>query len=174
MGRESRLLSIPDRITSNLDLKRIMDAQGCDVTFLFNTQVPKAMPSEPGERRLYIINLDQQDRGGTHWTGMLSAPSHAYYYDSFGTPPPKHILEWVRAHGKTVIYNTSQIQHHDSLMCGWYVVWFLVRLCHHTNGNITPETFLDLIQQWDPWSSQRNERKINAYRMQLIKKYYKR
>ena len=75
----------------------------------------------------YIVNLDDAIGGGTHWTGLIITKDMAIYYDSFGAPAPNSIISFVRRYNANIkiIYSIDQIQHMDSVYCGYFVVYFL-------------------------------------------------
>ena len=39
----------------------------------------------------YILNLDNDDRGGTHWVACIINNKYIFYFDSFGYKPPEII-----------------------------------------------------------------------------------
>ena len=66
----------------------------------------------------YIINLDDSDGGGTHWTAYYYKNGGHFFFDSYGLPPPKNIVN-----KKKVIYSTNTIQklpNSCGLLC---VIW---------------------------------------------------
>jgi hypothetical protein len=75
----------------------------------------------------YVINLEDSDAGnGTHWTCLIITKRHAIYFDSFGLPIPESIKNFIhRFSDIPIIYSTDQIQHMDSLFCGWFVIYFM-------------------------------------------------
>lgn len=84
----------------------------------------KVKPKKGG----YIINLQDHDKGnGTHWTALVLLEDHAIYYDSYGIVPPKDIRKFVSRYDKKmpILYSTDQIQSLESVLCGWYCIFFL-------------------------------------------------
>lgn len=71
----------------------------------------------------YIVNLDNIYGPGTHWTCFFCHNKIVVYFDSFGLSLPKDIIKFCK--GKTIIYNTDQIQHIDSQACGYYCLAFI-------------------------------------------------
>lgn len=75
-----------------------------------------------------VLNLDDKDSKGTHWTCWYINGSHVYYFDSYGLPPPKEFIQYIR-HSKPaqqIIYNTFQLQRAtDGPICGHLCVQIL-------------------------------------------------
>jgi hypothetical protein len=88
---------------------------------LFNTIKPKVGG--------YIINLEDSDLGGSHWTCLILTKYRnlAIYYDSFGKPMPQDIIRFIKRFNKkcNIIYNIDQIQDIDSIYCGYFCLYFL-------------------------------------------------
>ena len=86
---------------------------------IFNNIIPKS-----GN---YIVNLDNSDGNGSHWTALILTQTCAIYFDSFGQPMPQSILRFIRKYSKSckIIYSRNQIQALDSVFCGWYCLNFL-------------------------------------------------
>jgi hypothetical protein len=87
----------------------------------------------------YIANLDNVYGPGTHWTCFYCVNKIVVYFDSFGLSPPKDIVKFCK--GKTIIYNTDQIQHIDSQACGYYCLAFIVYF------NKIPKQYLKTVKQ---------------------------
>ena len=92
-----------------------------------------ALPSKPRRGECGIINLDDSFGGGTHWVAYRN--SSPEYYDSFGLPPPKEILNYL---GPRTIYSSDESQDRDSVLCGWWCLYFLIERQKGTS-------FLDVI-----------------------------
>ena len=69
----------------------------------------------------YYINMQDADEGeGTHWVLLkIFDNKHALYFDSFGMPPPKDIIEKVKT---AIPYSNRHIQDISSHACGYYVL----------------------------------------------------
>jgi hypothetical protein len=74
-----------------------------------------------------IINLSKIAAIGTHWVSYYNSPESPYveYFDSFGLPPSKSITLFLNTSGKPIIYNDTQLQLADSVLCGLYCIYFL-------------------------------------------------
>jgi hypothetical protein len=70
----------------------------------------------------YIINLDEENGNGTHWTALTYNKDYAIYFDSFGIIPPLEIIQQVKS--KLLHHSVFIIQDGDSVMCGWFCIFF--------------------------------------------------
>ena len=66
----------------------------------------------------YVINLDEYEDVGTHWTALYVKDNEITYFDSFGVEHvPKEIKKFV-GH-KNIKTNIYRIQADNSIMCGF-------------------------------------------------------
>ena len=74
----------------------------------------------------YIINLDLDNRGGSHFIACVSLPDKIYWYDPFGTINNilKDFIE--KTFKKKVIYNNVQNQKYQEKNCGLRCLSFLL------------------------------------------------
>jgi hypothetical protein len=86
---------------------------------LFNKATPKLGS--------YIVNLDDSTGIGTHWCAFIITDKMAMYFDSFGAPMPQAILRFIKRYNSNlkIIYSIDQIQHRDSIYCGYFCVFWL-------------------------------------------------
>ena len=145
--------------------------------FLLQHDVP---PMSAFSRQTYFIcNLDKIPRGGgTHWTGLVTGPGYALYYDSYGLPASRRLDEFLMdLKDRRVIrlYNDSSgsTQSMSSVMCGWYVCHFLAfmaRLPEWARMVEAGEHFHKYINyEWDPFPSLWNEAKIDRFYRNVMK-----
>ena len=73
----------------------------------------------------YIINLQNHDEGGSHWTAFIKDKNNIYYYDSFGVVPPQNLYDIFKLDSHNIYYNTSDDQNFDSTSCGWWSISFI-------------------------------------------------
>ena len=94
---------------------------------------------ERGKKKIGIIfNLDEHNRGGSHWVAMFVNCNLGiiYYFDSYGDPAPKQIrkLGWEIQKqseniGKRYKYKSNKIRHqYTDSECGMYCLYFIVEL----------------------------------------------
>lgn len=75
---------------------------------------------EQSKHGAYILNIDNQGRGGTHWVACILSPGKVEYFDSYGMPP--------NFTAKNLYYNDTYIQdpaNPNDAACGYYCVHFL-------------------------------------------------
>jgi hypothetical protein len=79
------------------------------------------------------FNFDPHDKPGSHWVAAMIdlKEKAAYYYNSYGEPPPPQIaefLEKMKQQGiKKIVYN--DIRHQKKMSeCGMYSIYFLVSM----------------------------------------------
>ena len=71
----------------------------------------------------HIINLDEYESTGTHWTVFYENAKNVTYLDSFGVAHiPKEIWKFI---GNKNITNIYRIQAYDSIMCGYFCIVFI-------------------------------------------------
>ena len=71
----------------------------------------------------YVINIDKDDIGGSHWICLYVNGKNAVYFDSFGEECPTEILNFCK--GKKLIMNSFQLQDIIDIDCGWWCIGFL-------------------------------------------------
>ena len=84
------------------------------------------------QRGCYIINLqDARDGGGTHWVALI-LDDYVSYYDSFGLHLSEDVSQFISwyLHSANIdnddcIYNSTQFQNMNSILCGYFCVYFL-------------------------------------------------
>ena len=84
-----------------------------------------------------VVNLDTSIEPGSHWVGIFAfSKDLAYYFDSFGQPPPDRIKDHF---SKFIIFRYNKVKHQSLLseVCGYYVMFFIY-LCSfgHTLNHI--------------------------------------
>ena len=72
-----------------------------------------------------VINLDSQIVPGTHWCCYRNIDKYCEYFDSFGLPMPEQVLAYMRTDGKRIIYSGDEIQERDSVLCGYWCLYYL-------------------------------------------------
>lgn len=95
---------------------------------------------------IYIINLDDSQNGGTHWTLLfMLSPKKGIYIDSFGFPPPQIIVDKSRK-DVNVVYSDVIIQSLKSEMCGLFAVANAFLIAEHfAEAKKSPKHFLNKI-----------------------------
>ena len=84
-----------------------------------------------------IINLDDYIGSGTHWVAYRNGNKYAEYFDSFRLPMPKEVGKYLATSGKPLIYSSDEIQDRDSVLCGYWCLYYLIE---RQKGKSIPET----------------------------------
>lgn len=94
----------------------------------------------------YIINLDNSHNEGTHWTALFILNNEHYYFDSYGFIAPQSVQDKLNDY---YYWNDSQIQHLDSILCGWYCIAFLFLMQYNKEKSIKRryKNFIDLFDK---------------------------
>lgn len=72
-----------------------------------------------------IINLDDYEGAGTHWTAYYKNKDIIQYFDSFGNlKPPKEVIHYFNTINK-IIYNHNCEQDYNQENCGYLCLKFL-------------------------------------------------
>jgi hypothetical protein len=119
---------------SNLDiieLCKVLKIKNFKGVHMRNELKGKASPNES-----LILNLDDSDGNGTHWTSLFVKGKTSYYFDSFGLPPPKEVINYCpnnnnRSAQRALVeryYNTFKIQKPEEVICGHYCIYVLYKL----------------------------------------------
>lgn len=84
-------------------------------------------PSGARYRECGIINLDDKDNPGTHWTAYKKYANVAVYMDSFGNlRPPDELIKYLKQNSPcAILYNHEQLQSYNSIICGHLCLKFL-------------------------------------------------
>lgn len=105
-----------------------------------------------------VINLDDSTGPGTHFSCYYNDPQgkHIEYFDSYGAVPPKNIEKYLRTSGKKIAWNTSQYQPIDSVLCGFYCIYFIQE---RAKGN----TMFEVLSKFDINDPEANDMFIREY-----------
>lgn len=75
----------------------------------------------------YIINLHNKGQSGSHWVSMVTSDTaQAFYFDSFGMPPPQNIVKILKDNFYKIYFNSKQIQDIKSEVCGYFTLGFII------------------------------------------------
>lgn len=112
----------------------------------------------------YIINLDDSFGGGTHWVSIFFGDNHIYYFDSFGITPPEDVVKLSEKIGKEFCYSSEQYQDFNSVLCGYYGMYFINEMSKSDERKIGgQEAFQRLINVFDPIKHKNNGKFIIKY-----------
>lgn len=124
--------------TSDTQLKEYTEKMGLPL----NNILMRDEMNELKKDGFYIINLDNSNGNGTHWTSLYFHPLNSCYFDSYGFVPPLEVEQKI----KPYIYNDADIQDFNSEACGYYALAFIKFLNDKTNKEIAFKEFLKLFK----------------------------
>ena len=103
------------------------------------------------------MNIDDNTGPGTHWVVMYIKPNIIEYFDSFGLNYPEEVIHLSDILRVNYLYNSSQFQNFNSVVCGYYCLYWI-------NELYKGKSYYDLIKTF--------KRKDANYNEQLIKNYF--
>jgi hypothetical protein len=115
---------IPDKALSNIDINKyvkilkINNFRGC-----YMREEIKNLKSNNVE--CGVLNLNLSNESGSHWTCWYKTKTKKYYFNSFGLPPPKELVDYL---GSPILYSTFQLQGMNDQNCGKWCLFILKRL----------------------------------------------
>ena len=69
-----------------------------------------------------VLNLNLSNESGSHWTCWYKIRNEKYYFNSFGLPPPKELVDYL---GSPILYSTFQLQGMNDQNCGKWCLFIL-------------------------------------------------
>jgi len=84
------------------------------------------LPNKIKKYECGIINLDSQIRPGTHWVCYRNINQFCEYFDSFGLKMPTEVQKYLSTSGKQIIYSGDEIQERNSVLCGYWCLYYLI------------------------------------------------
>ena len=74
---------------------------------------------------LFIYNLEPSYMSGSHWVATYVRDRVINYFDSFGMPPFREIVDHAKEQNLTLLYQNQQIQNLYTRTCGYFCLYFL-------------------------------------------------
>lgn len=130
---------------SNFDIINIMDNRDGESKSNFIGVFSKdVLPIKINTNESLILNLDNDNGSGTHWTCIYNADDSEFveYFDSYGLPPPLQAVKYMKTSNKQIAYSNSQIQSVNSVLCGYYVMYYI-------NERDNRSSMYDIIYRFD-------------------------
>ena len=124
---------------TNLEIDKIMTKYDNYRGTFSKDMLPKTMKKNEAT----VVNLQGYFAGdGTHWVCIYNdeKSDKVKYFDSFGLVPPNEVIKYMKTTNKNIIYNDSQIQNMDSILCGYYCIYYIEQ---RNEGRTADEVLLD-------------------------------
>ena len=109
---------------SNYDLKNWVKQLG--IKYFRGVFSKDILPTQIKNKECGIINLDDHVGPGTHWVCYRNIDRFCEYFDSFGLPMPIEVKKYMTTSGKKLVYSTDEIQERDSVLCGYWCLYYLL------------------------------------------------
>lgn len=107
---------------SNFDLIQLCQTYRVPLAGIYLRDKLSRQGPAPG---LSVVNLDDGDKGGTHWTALWHDGTHSVYFDSFGAVPPVEVIKWAKPSATGGLqYSAWIVQNIKSEACGFYCLAF--------------------------------------------------
>ena len=106
----------------------------------------------------YIVNLNDSTQPGSHWVTLRvrDPPNPIEYFDSFGLNAPHEVVELSNLMGLNYIFNSTQYQDLNSVLCGYWCLYFV-------NESRKGRSYYEIVRPFSHTDTQFNERLIVDY-----------
>ena len=116
-------LVLPNKPLSNRELERAIAALG--IPNFRGVFMRDSLPSSPRHKECGILNHDDRNGPGTHWTCWYKNRGMKVYFDPYGLPPPAEMVEYLEPE---IRYNTDELQQRGTVVCGHFCLHVLKEL----------------------------------------------
>ena len=111
---------LPNVPLSNFQL--IDAAKNLKIKNMRGVFVRDELPKRPKKVECGILNLDDSQGNGTHWTAWIKKDNEKQYFDSYGLAPPVELVEYLK---DPVYYNSERVQPDGAVICGHLCLYML-------------------------------------------------
>ena len=118
----------------------------------------------PLSQGCYIINLQNHDEGGSHWTAFIKDRNDNYYYDSFGVVPPQNLYDVFKIDSHNIYYLDQldrRDQDIDATSCGWWCITFLYYMTNSKGPML--DRMLKFEKKFNKKDTKQNESDLKKY-----------
>ena len=116
---------------SNYDLKDWVKQLG--IKYFRNVFSKDILPSQIKNKECGIVNLDNHIGPGTHWVAYRNIDRFCEYFDPFGLMMPSEVKKYMATSGKQLEYSGDEIQERDSVLCGYWCLYYLLERQRRTS-----------------------------------------
>lgn len=119
------------------------------------------LPNQCKPNTSLILNLDNENGPGTHWVCIYNgSPDAIEYFDSYGFPPPEEVINYMKKCNKDIAYSTSQLQSLNSVMCGYYCMYYINE---RANGKSMYDIIYDFKQLYNDTTNHNDPQLLKNY-----------
>ena len=124
---------LPNKPLSNFELEDA--AKKLKIPCFRGVFLLDTLPKKPNNKECGIVNFDKSGGPGTHWVAWYKNGENKIYFDSYGVQPPTEVINYL---GKSISYNTDQVQPRGQVFCGHLCLYVLKELSEgHRLQNIS-------------------------------------
>lgn len=119
-----------------------------------------------------VSNLESTDNIGTHWTAFYNEPetNSVFYMDSYGEVCNQKIYNFIIKKGLNLYFNKKQFQALDSILCGWFCIYFLYSM-QKTKNKV--QAMINFLKVFDYRDFNKNDKIIKQKILDIIRKKIK-
>lgn len=130
-------------ILTNFDIEDI-----CKVLRIPLNGIPMKDEVHKLKKGCYIMNLDDNNSSGSHWVAFIITDYYVLYCDSFGMAPPEQVYQLFLKTKKDIFVNQRQYQDMNSVLCGYFAVYFLYSMIYMKGKNML-DKYEKFVNQWN-------------------------
>lgn len=147
-------------ITTSEVNQLLRDVSGFLGTFA-KDQIPQMKPGSS-----VVVNLHDAYQPGSHWVCSYidKQGTMAYFFDSYGLPPPENLLKKMKEVTSNIYYNPITYQAIDSLLCGYFCCMWIREMAKADADGILTDWEVQKILNMFSYDPYENE--------ELVKKYF--
>jgi hypothetical protein len=120
-------MEFANKRTTNIDLLKFAESYKLPLQVLMNNEFKYP------RNGYYILNLENNGQGGSHWVSLICQNKKCFYFDSFGAPPTENVHLRLKQRYNKIYMNNFIIQDLKSNMCGWFSLGLLLYVFLHPN-----------------------------------------
>ena len=104
------------------------------IPYFIGVKMRDELIGPPQKRECGVLNLNTHLESGSHWTCWYKLGMNRYYFDSFGEPPPRELLYYLKTDDElindlpAIKCNAVTVQHDQSNECGSLCLFTLKQL----------------------------------------------
>lgn len=123
---------LPERALTNIDIHKYV--KKLKIKHFRGVFMRDSLPKKIHQVETGVINLDDQDGPGTHWTAYKKFPNLVIYFDSYGNlKPPAKAIQYFQSNGACkILFNHDAVQFmkNSDFHCGHLCISFLYNKKH--------------------------------------------
>jgi hypothetical protein len=119
-----------------------------------------------------VLNLENTDMTGSHWVAFYNdvSTNSIYYFDSYGEVCNQKPYNLILKKQLNLYFNKKQFQAIESIMCGWFCIYFLYSMNKSKNKI---EGFVNFLKNFNYSDYNKNDTIIKQKLSAIIKKIIK-